>query len=377
MPEPRKTSRRDFLKGRATVAAVEDLLDRVPGETPPVKPLSQSASERERATYLVQISRRAMATDFQIYLNAQHDDDAAEAAVEALDLVDLLEDQMTVYREHSEISEINRRAFAEAVVVEPLLFELLCHAANLSRETSGAFDITSGPLSKLWGFHRRQGRFPQQHEIEEVLNRVGSQHLELDRSGWTIRFLHEGVEINLGAIGKGYALDRCSELLREADVNDFLMHGGQSSIVAFGSRAGIAEEQSGWKVAVRHPLKPDIRVAELRLRNQALGTSGSGTQFFHHRGQRYGHVLDPRTGWPAQGVLSATVLAASAADADALATAFYVTGIDGAAAYCRDHPGISALLICPTQRSGGISLHVLGMDDETLNTTLPVDKVSE
>ena len=123
-------------------------------------------------------------------------------------------------------------------------------------------------------------------------------------------------------------------------------------------------KSAGWSVALRHPLKPDIRLAEFVLTDQALGTSGSGTQFFHHQGKRYGHILDPRTGWPADQVLSATVIAPTAEQADAISTAFYVMGVEKARVYCEQHAEIAALLVTAVSRAGGLELHPLNLPDD-------------
>jgi thiamine biosynthesis lipoprotein len=144
-----------------------------------------------------------------------------------------------------------------------------------------------------------------------------------------VRFLRPGVEINPGAIGKGWAIDRAVESLAAAGVASVLVHGGQSSVRARGTQGPAVEGRHGWRVGLRHPLRPGRRLATITLDDRALGTSGSGTQFFIDRGRRVGHILDPRTGLPAEGVISATVLAESAADADALATALYVLGPAG------------------------------------------------
>jgi len=305
-----------------------------------------------------------MAVDFQVYVNAGQHPGAPEVALEALDLVEALERQMSVFRSDSEISGINRQAAEQAVTVEPRLFALLEQAVELCEATGGAFDITSGPLSKVWGFFRRQGRFPEQKDVEHALQRVGTKWLELNGQAKSIFFRMADVEINVNAIGKGHALDRCGALLREGGVEDFLIHGGQSSILACGSRTGAPPDKLGWSVALRHPLRPDARLAELRLHDRALGTSGSGTQFFYHKGRRFGHVLDPRTGWPAEGVLSATVIAPVAAQADALSTAFYAMGLEKTVEYCHAHEELSVIMVCPGERTGSIAINTIGLDDD-------------
>ena len=399
-PMPRESSRREFLTGRSALEALADVRGGL------AEPLPTPEGQAAR-TWLVQISREAMACEFEVLLDAKKYPAGPDAAVEALDLVEALEAQLTVYRETSEVSRLNQRACGQPVVVEERLFRLFERAQALWRETGGAFDITSGALSKVWGFYRRQGRMPSREEVAEALAKAGSQHLELEAESHTVRFLIPGLEINLGAIGKGYTLDRCAELLLGRGVADFVIHGGNSSVLARGERqrAGVRSQESGnrgqgtgdggqeavvansqisnlksqigsspspesrapsppvpWTVGLRHPLRPDERLAEFMLRDQALGTSGSGTQFFHFQGKRYGHILDPRSGWPAEQVLSATVIAPTAAMADALSTAFYVLGVTGAQEYCEKHSEISALLVM--QKGAGVELQPVNLAEE-------------
>lgn len=309
-------------------------------------------------SYLIEVSRRAMACDFQVLLNASGHRGAEPSAVTAIEEIERLEAQLTIHRATSEISDVNRRAAREPVVVERRLFALIARAIDLHRRTGGAFDITSGPLSRLWGFTRRAGRMPRGEEMERALDSVGSDRLRIDAERSTVAFESAGMELNLGAIGKGYALDRVAERMRADGVLDFLAHAGQSSVVAVGDRAG----ESGWSIGLRHPLIPDRRIGTLRLVNEALGTSGAANQYFHHEGKRYGHVIDPRTGWPADRLLSATAIASDAASADALATAFFVMGLDDATEFCRNHAGIGAMLVLAGERSG--SLRIVLVDIE-------------
>jgi thiamine biosynthesis lipoprotein len=150
-----------------------------------------------------------------------------------------------------------------------------------------------------------------------------------------------------------------AELLDEGVVCDYLVHGGRSSVLARGDHPD--RPGRGWSIGLRHPLRPAERLAEFFLLDQSLSTSGSGTQFFQRRGRRYGHILDPRTGWPAEGMYSATVIAPTAAEADALSTAFYVMGPEKTAAFCGKHPDVAALLVSPTERSGDIQLYAYNL----------------
>jgi thiamine biosynthesis lipoprotein len=297
-----------------------------------------------------------------VILNAGQYADGTESALAALDLVDQLEDQLSVYRPHSELSRMNARAAAEPVTVEPRMFGLLKLAAEIWRETHGAFDMTTGSLSRAWGFSKRQGRLPQPEELEEALAHIGTENVALDADDCSVSFAQDGVEVNVNGIGKGYALDRAGELLRELGVEDFLLHGGQSSVLASGARG--ARPEGGWTVGLRHPLRPERRLAEFYLRDRALGTSGSATQFFHFGGKRYGHVIDPRSGMPVEGVYSATVIAPTAAQADALATAFYVLGPEEARQYCEAHQEIACMLVNAGSRQGSIELHTAGLAEQ-------------
>ncbi len=372
MARPRKSHRRDFLRGKSAVDAVADAADAVldAAAGAPFTPLSQAGE-----SYLVHLARQAMACQFEVFLNVGQYPNGTETALVALDLVDQLEDQLSAYREHSEVSRMNRTAFDQAVPVEPRLFELLVEAVQHHADTSGAYDITAHPLSRVWGFADRRGKIPTQEELEAALLCVGSQHLQFNREARTIRFSKPGLGINLGSIGKGYALDRCAEVFEAAAIRDFLLHGGNSSVLARGARRGGSDE-SGWLIGLRNPLRPERRWGEIRLRDRALATSGSGTQFFIHQGQRYGHILDPRTGWPANQVLSVTVIAPTAREADALSTAFYVLGPDAAAEFCAANPSIAAVISAPGRRSGSLKLHLFGLEKEEEGSPIPIFTIS-
>ena len=296
------STRRQFLTGRSAVDAIGNI-GRSIGQEFPVPDAGEVPAGR---TYLVQVGRRAMACEFDVYLNAGEHEAATEHAVDALDLVENIEDQLSVYRNRSEVSRLNQVASTRPVAVNERLFRLLRDSIQLHAETQGAFDVTSGPLIKVWGFYRREGKLPTAEALDGARECVGSEHLQLSDQDSTIFFARDGVEINLGGIGKGFALDLCESQLRGAGVSDFMIHGGNSSILAYGKRAGSEE---GWTVGIRHPLRPERRLAEITLRNKSLGTSGSGTQHFYHQGRKYGHIIDPRTGQPADGVLSTSVIA--------------------------------------------------------------------
>lgn len=287
--------------------------------------------------YWIRVYRHAMACRFEITLAAE---DAAfvPAARTALDEIDRLEGELSVFRETSAISQVNRRAAGEPVVVPRHLIDLLADCQRIHRETGGAFDITTTPLSRCWGFLRREGRLPDPGALEAARACVGLDAVHVSGDERSVSFEQPGIELNLGAVGKGYALDQASVGLRRSGARHALLSAGRSSLLALGGRG------DGWHVDLVSPLMPGRTIAGLWLRNAAVGTSGAGEQFVIADGRRYGHVIDPRTGWPATGVVSASVVASDAATADALSTAFLVGGIDLAERYCVEHRNVLALI---------------------------------
>jgi FAD:protein FMN transferase len=293
-------------------------------------------------TTLLRFARSAMATVFEVLLPwGTLDADVAANAV--LDLIDRLESQLTVYRETSEVSRLNRLAAHAPAPVGPALFNLLALATRITAQTSGAFDVSAGPLIKSWGFFRRQGRVPSSDELAATMKTVGMSRIGLDAERRSVRYLRPGVEINLASIGKGYALDRAGEVLRkEFGFTSALLNGGNSSVLAIGNPAN---DSRGWSVGLRNPLVPEERLAVVRLRGRAMATSAATYQNFAYNGQKLGHLIDPRTGRPATGMRLACAFAPSAAEADALATAFYVLGPDGTRRYCETHREIGAIVL--------------------------------
>ncbi len=356
MPVPAPTTRRDFLRGRSLAEAATALLPD-PAECP-------WGVGSAGGVNLITASRRAMACRFEIVLPAMRRD-AIAAASAALDEVDRLEDQLTVYNDASEVSRINLLAAATPVPVEPRLFELFETALRLNGATEGAFDIAAGALVKCWGFFRGPKRVPTAEELSDVMRRVGSSQIVLDRARRTIAFERPGVEINLGAIGKGYALDRAAERLRDDwGVPAALLHGGRSSVLGMGTPGDDVSTGDGWLVGIAHPWREGERVATVRLCDHALGTSGATIQWFEAGGRRYGHILDPRTGWPAEGQTCVSVIAPTAAEADALSTALFVLGPAKAREFCQRRPDIGVVLVSAVSTDGPVEIELLGLARE-------------
>jgi thiamine biosynthesis lipoprotein len=286
--------------------------------------------------YWIRVHRTAMACRFEVTLSGE-DANAVGRAQFALAEAERLEERMSVFRDTSELTAVNRHAADRPVRVSRELFNLLQRCRSLHDDTGGAFDITSTPLSRCWGFLRRAGRVPGTDAIAAARELVGGAHLHLDPSSRTVRFARSGMELNLGSIGKGFAVHRIAVLLKRAGLRHALVSAAGSSIYALGRRGA-------WPITLTSRRVADGRIARLLLRHGAMATSGIGEQYVDADGRRYAHVLDPRTGWPAEGLASVTVVTSDAAVADALATAFLVGGEALARRYCAEHPNTMSVL---------------------------------
>ena len=282
------------------------------------------------------VNRTAMACRFEVTL-PMTTECGVSIASDALDEVEEIENRLSIFKEDSAISLLNHNAASYSVRVDRALFDLLSLCKKLHDETEGAFDITSGPLTRCWGFLKREGRLPSNSEIENAKALVGSDKLVLDAAPSTVQFQQPGVEINLGSIGKGHALDVVSGHFKKAN-EPALLSAGASSFLATGSTRA-------WLVGIRQPLSKQKRLGSVRLRECAMSTSGTEEQFFETNGRRFGHIIDPRTGWPVEKVSSVTVVADSAARSDALATAFFVGGRELAERYCEKHNNVLAIML--------------------------------
>ena len=265
---------------------------------------------------------------------------AAAAFAEAHRLDRLLSN----YLAESEWSAMNRDAAGRPVRVTPELFALLSDCLEYSRMSDGAFDITVGPLLKVWGFYKGEGGLPQPEEVKDTLKRVGYRHVQLDPGPRTVRFARAGVDLDPGGIGKGYAVDRMVEVLKQAGVRIALVSASGSSIYGLGAPPDAPE---GWPIAIRTPRDPSAAATHVVLRNMSLSTSGSYEKFFWAQGRTYSHIIDPRTGYPSQGTSAVSVLAPRTLDSEAWAKPFFINGRAWASAhkpagfrvfFCEDRP---------------------------------------
>ncbi|MBM3836110.1 MAG: FAD:protein FMN transferase [Verrucomicrobia bacterium] len=321
----------------------------------------------------VAIARNAMATRFEILLHGEDALVLRAAGEEALDEIERLEAQLSLYRPSSEISGINARAASGPVRVEPELFRLLRRAQRLSEESGGAFDITIAPLVKCWGFMGGTGKSPDPEQVSEARSVVGMHLVIFNDKNSTIQFAKEGVMLDLGSIGKGYALERAAQMLIEAGVTSALLHGGASTVHAIGAPPNA----EFWKVAVSSPqprelhIQPSLALVPatsprseplgvLPLRDESLSVSGVHGKAFTEGDKTFGHVIDPRTGQPVQGALMAAVALPSPTETDALSTALLTLGPSGHAQISGLRPGIRTLLLTRIEGENGWKIEAKG-----------------
>ncbi len=301
-------------------------------------------------------SQAAMGTVFEILIYGRDTRNLSAAARQALREIVSLDDQLSRWKSGSDISWINGHAAEEPVRVEPELFRLLLQSRRIGSETNGAFDITVAPLVRAWGFYRKQGRLPATEEIKSALEKTGMQHIRFDSRERTVFFDRPGIELDLGGIGKGYGVDRAVQFLKMNKVRAALVNSGTSTMYAMGLPPG----QEAWRIGIRDPADEGKAIATVALRNGSVSTSGGPEKMFEIGGKSYSHILDPRTGFPAKGMVSATAIAPSATATDALATSFYVLGPEDTRKYGKAHGRVKAVLV--PQGDGSEKARVLAIN---------------
>ncbi len=293
-------------------------------------------------------SHQAMATTFEVIV--QHEDEfyARQAADAAFDELDLLEANLSRYIENSDISRLNNLPAGEPLQVGLDTFESLMLSRKMHEQTNGAFDITIGNLLACWRDEQKQPRRPGEEELAEAMKKTGTTLMNLDESSYSVVLKRDGLHVDLGGIGKGYALDKMAELLREWSIDRALIHGGFSTVLALdGPELSGGQEakgdELGWPVTFSNPRNRGQRLAMLQLEGRSL--SGSGLE----KGQ---HIIDPRTGRPVKGVIAGWACAADGGTADALSTAFMIMKHEEIERYCAAHKDVLGLVITEKERDG-------------------------
>jgi len=260
-------------------------------------------------------------------------------------------DSLCGYGKNSQVSQINKNAGIKPVVVDKELFNLIEESIKISDLTGGAFDITVGPLGSLWGFNNSNLRLPASGEIKKVLPLVNYKNVIINKDKSTVFLLKPGMKIDLGGIAKKYSLRMVIKKLKENGIKKAMVNlGGDIQVM------GGAFKGRPWKIGLQHPRKPGELVTVFRFNDKTIISSGDYERCFFVNGVRYHHIFDPRTGNPAKGIISATILTDGPIAADAMATAVFALGVKRGLEIIKTIPDTEALIISETNKGTVVTL---------------------
>ncbi len=291
------------------------------------------SEEQKEELSLFKKAVMSMGTVFEVSAYVSDNEKAESVFNDVFKEINRLDYLMSNYKEESELSNVNRNAASETVYCDDELIYIIEQSLKYSDITDGAFDITIGPLMKKWGFFKDQGKIPGKVELESVLESVSYKNIiieeKVEKSLFRdpqvvkgIRFKNPDTRIDLGGIGTGYAVDTAIRMLRKNGINSTLINFA-GNIYAY----GIPPGKKSWIIGLQHPRKKETLLGSFEIVNKAVSTSGDYEKFFAIDGERYSHIIDPRTGKPVKGIVSVTIVTHNATRADALSTGIFVLGL--------------------------------------------------
>ena len=263
-----------------------------------------------------------MGSDFEITVVAKTQLEADKQIGIAISEISRIEALISSWKPTSETSNINKNAGVSPVKVSKELFNLIQRALQISNLTDGAFDISYASMDKLWKYDGSMTQMPSKEAIKKSVAKVGYKDIVVDPQNSTVFLKNKGMKIGFGAIGKGYAADKAKKLLISNGVSGGIIN-ASGDINSWGSKPS----GSSWQVAITNPLNKNKAFAMLPIKD-AVVTSGNYEKYVTFNSRRYSHIIDPRTGYPSQGIISVTVFAPKAELADALATSVFVMGVE-------------------------------------------------
>jgi thiamine biosynthesis lipoprotein len=284
--------------------------------------LCSAGPQQDALTQRVEANIDAMGSTYSVVVYGSDEARLRAAVEDASEEARRLDQLLSNYIPASEWSQVNREASSKPVRISTELFQLLAACVEYSRESDGAFDITVGPLMKVWGFYKGTGHLPHRAEVRGAMEHVGYQNILLDPKNNTVRFAKDGVEMDPGGIGKGYAVDKMVQILRQDGITSALVSASGSSIYGIGA----PPNEPGWKIKIRDPKDASKTVAEVVLHDNSLSTSGNYEKFFFAEGKMYSHIMDPRTGYPSEGMLAVSVVSPRTIDSEAWCKPYYIRG---------------------------------------------------
>jgi len=287
---------------------------------------------------LYRVNRLLMGTYVQITLpgTSERVKEAAQAVVDEIKRVE----DLTSCHKPSDLTAINDASGRGPLQINEELLGLLREGLTIAGETGGTFDPTVGPLTRLWDFSAGEPRLPERSEIEKAVAKVGWKRIRIAPATGTVFLPEAGMALDLGAVAKGYALDRAAAVIRQFGLTGGLVNAG-GDVLALGEKG----PGKPWRVGVQDPRDGKSIIAVAALKNRVIVTSGDYERFFIKDGTRYHHILDPRTGYPAQGLRSVTIVANRGVTADAVATAVFVLGPKRGLELIETMKGVEGLVI--------------------------------
>ena len=281
-----------------------------------------------------------MGSDFEITIVGKNESNANFFLDLAINEIRRIEKLISSWDNNSQTSKINLNAGIKPIKVDKELFDLISRSIKISNLTQGAFDISYASLDKVWYFDKKMLKMPSEEEIKKSVSKVGFNNIVLDKKNQTVFLKNKGMKIGFGAIGKGYAADMAKLILLKNNVKSGIIN-------ASGDLTAWGEKPSGedWMVAIVNPLKKSNVFSWLPIKNKAVVTSGNYERFIKFNGKLYSHIIDPRTGYPSEGLLSVTIFSENAELADALATSVYVLGEEIGVDLINQLNGIDCIII--------------------------------
>lgn len=313
-----------------------------PVELTPTAPRAETPPAPPSRAPLVQRSRPIMGTVFQVSVAGMSEEEAAPLIRRALDEIDRLEEVLSEWRETSEISRVNAAAGGEAVEVGPDALAVVDAGLDVSRWSRGAFDLSWAALRGLYTFQPGEEEVPAVSEVRARLMHVDWEAIEVDEDASSVRLARAGMSIGTGGIGKGYALDRAGQILRDGGAENYMLFGG-GQVQVHGMRG-----DRPWRVGIQHPRQPSTYIGFLEVTDGSISTSGDYEHAFVAEGRHWHHIIDLSTGLPAAASMQVTLLSDRGMYADALSTAAFILGPEAALRMLDEIPGHhEAIIIGP------------------------------
>ncbi|MCC6324627.1 MAG: hypothetical protein DCC43_03680 [Candidatus Brocadia sp.] len=294
---------------------------------------------------MVKQTRMIMGTFAEVSVYSGDEQAAGHAVEEALDEIERMDRIMSNYKQTSELSQLNKNAARSPVPCQGELLDVIERSQHYSELSGGAFDVTVSPIVALWGFFHEKGHIPSDKEIEKVLPAVSYNNIVVKRNAdpkkpGTVFFKNALTQIDLGAIGKGYAVDKALEIIKKCNMSSACINLG-GNIYVWGTPPG----KTAWKIGIQHPRNKDEILGYLELKDEATATSGDYERFFEMKGKRYSHIINPLTGRPVTGTMATTVVAPTGTEVDALSTSLFVLGHEKGLELAKTIPNAHAMII--------------------------------